>query len=59
VNGDYGDVIEAIRKATRGSDMIVYRVKRDGARAEYWVIGCEGTGKSARLVGVKALGVES
>ncbi|KAH8888332.1 hypothetical protein GQ53DRAFT_749260 [Thozetella sp. PMI_491] len=57
--GQYGDVIEAVRQAGKGNDVRVYRVKKDSTRAEYWVVTTEGKGKSARLVGAKALAVES
>ena len=53
--GQYTKVIEAIREATQGNDVRVYRVARDKTRVEYWVISrAEG-----RIVGAKALGVES
>ena len=55
--GRYNDVLEAVRKASKGSDVRVYRVAGRGARVEYWVVTCEGRGKDARLVGVKALAV--
>lgn len=54
-NGEYKDLVYATRDATKGSDVIVYRIGRDGARAEYWLVGVEG----GRLLGVKALAVES
>lgn len=57
--GQYTDALDAVRAAGKGSDVRVYRVGRDGSRAEYWLVTCEGRGKSARLVGVKALAVES
>ncbi len=57
--GQYGDIIEAVRKAGKGNDVRVYKVKKDGTRAEYWVVTTEGKGKGARLVGAKALAVES
>ena len=58
-SGDYTDVIEAVRESTQGADVKVYAVRSDGARTEYFVVSCEGEGKKARLVGVKALAVES
>jgi hypothetical protein len=48
-----------VRLAGKGSDVRVYRVKRQGARFEYWVVTTEGKGEDARLVGAKALAVES
>lgn len=53
--GEYTKVIEAVREATKGNDVRVYRVTRDKTRVEYWVISRE----EGRIVGVKALGVES
>ncbi len=53
--GQYKDVVDATREATKGSDIRVYRIVRDGPRVEYWVVGLEG----GRLVGVKALAIES
>jgi hypothetical protein len=53
--GQYKDVVDATREASKGSDVRVYRISREGARVEYWVVGLEG----GKLVGVKALAVES
>jgi hypothetical protein len=53
--GEYKELVHATREATRGSDVIVYRIGTGGARAEYWVVGVEG----GKLLGVKALAVES
>ena len=53
--GQYKDVVEATREATKGSDVRVYRIRRGGVRVEYWVVGVE----SGKLVGVKALAIES
>jgi len=53
--GQYKDLVEATREAVKGSDVRVYRVAKDGSRAEYWLVGVEG----GNLVGVKALAVES
>ena len=57
--GQYNDLLEAVRKAGKGNDVKVYRVPRDGTRTEYWMVTTEGKGKGAKLVGVKALAVES
>ena len=61
--GQYKDVVEACRKAAMGGDVRVYKVKLGGPRVEYWIVGVEGQskekGKEGRLVGVKALAVES
>jgi hypothetical protein len=53
--GQYKELVDAVRKETKGSDVRVYRVGMEGARVEYFVVGVEG----GRLVGVKALAVES
>lgn len=53
--GQYKDVVDATREATKGSDVRVYRIAKDGSRVEYWVVGLEG----GKLVGVKALAIES
>ena len=58
-NGQYDEIVDAVRKAGKGNDVRVYRVARDGTRAEYFVVTRAGNGRSARLVGVKALAVES
>lgn len=55
IQGQYKDVVEAVRAATKGSDVRVYRIAKDGARVEYWVVGVE----AGKLVGAKALAVES
>jgi hypothetical protein len=57
--GRYHEVLDAVRKAGKGSDVRVYKVVRDNTRVEYWLVTCEGRGEEARLVGVKALAVES
>ncbi|KAK4234309.1 hypothetical protein C8A03DRAFT_37927 [Achaetomium macrosporum] len=58
-NGNYKEVIDAVTAAGQGNDVRVYRVKREGVKAEYYVVTTEGKGKGAKLVGVKALAVES
>jgi hypothetical protein len=55
--GQYTKLVEAVREATKGNDVRVYRVVRDKTRTEYWVLSTEEEG--GRIVGVKALGVES
>lgn len=55
VQGQYKDVIEAVRQASRGNDVRVYKVVRDATRVEYWVV----TRAEERIVGAKALAVES
>lgn len=55
--GQYKQVVDAVRLAAKGGDVRVYRVPGPGARVEYWVVGLEK--KEGRLVGVKALAVES
>jgi len=58
-HGQYKSVVDATRAASTGSDVMVYRVGLGGVRVEYWLVGHEGKGKNGRLVGVKALAVES
>lgn len=53
--GQYTDVINAVREASAGNDVRVYKVVRDRTRVEYWVV----TREDGKLVGVKALAVES
>ena len=57
--GQYADVVEAVREAGKGNDVRVYSVPRGGVRTEYWVVTTEGKSKDAVLVGAKALAVES
>ncbi len=58
-DGKYAEVVDAVREAGQGNDVRVYRIAREGVQAEYWVVTTEGKGKGAKLVGVKALSVES
>ena len=58
-NGNYAEIVEAVTEAGQGNDVRVYRVAREGARVEYWVVTTEGKGKGAKLVGAKALSIES
>ncbi|CAG8955679.1 hypothetical protein HYFRA_00010944 [Hymenoscyphus fraxineus] len=53
--GEYQDVVQAVREATKGGDVRVYRVEKEGSRVEYWVVGVEG----GVLLGAKVLAVES
>lgn len=53
--GSYGHIVDAVREASKGADVRVYRVKRDGTRTEYWVVSSHG----GEIIGAKALGVES
>lgn len=53
--GQYKEVVDAVREACQGSDVRVYRVEHGGTRMEYWVVGIS----DGRLTGVKALSVES
>ncbi|KAI1740471.1 hypothetical protein F4680DRAFT_89204 [Xylaria scruposa] len=57
--GQYGGIIDAVTKAGKGNDVRVYRVVKGGVKVEYWVVTTEGKGKDAKLVGAKALAVES
>lgn len=58
-SGQYKDVIDAVREAGKGNDVRVYRIVKDNSRVEYFVVTRAGEGKGARLVGVKALAIES
>ena len=41
--GQYGELVDAVGEASKGNDVRVYKVGRDGTRAEYWVVtSCEG-----------------
>ncbi|CAG8980814.1 hypothetical protein HYALB_00003740 [Hymenoscyphus albidus] len=53
--GEYQDVVQAVREVTKGGDVRVYRVEKEGSRVEYWVVGVEG----GALLGAKVLAVES
>jgi hypothetical protein len=57
--GQYSDLLEAVEEAGKGNDVRVYRIVRDATRVEYWVLTTQGSGKEAKLVGVKALSIES
>ncbi|KAI0555967.1 hypothetical protein F4679DRAFT_520529 [Xylaria curta] len=57
--GQYAGIIDAVTKAGKGNDVRVYRVVKGGVKVEYWVVTTEGKGKDAKLVGAKALAVES
>jgi hypothetical protein len=57
--GQYAEVVDAVRKAGQGHDVRVYRVARGAVEVEYWVVTTQGKGKGAKLVGLKALAVES
>lgn len=57
--GQYKEVIDAVREAGKGNDVRVYRIAKDNSRVEYFVVTRAGDGKNARLVGVKALSIES
>ncbi|KAI0392532.1 hypothetical protein F5Y17DRAFT_436008 [Xylariaceae sp. FL0594] len=57
--GQYQAVIDAVTKAGKGNDVRVYRVPKGGVKVEYWVVTTDGKGAGARLVGAKALAVES
>lgn len=61
VAGEYKDLVDAVAQVSKGNDVRVYRVSRPGGttRVEYYVVTREGKGKDARIVGVKALAVES
>jgi len=48
-----------VRKAGKGNDVRVYRIAKGSVKAEYWVLTTDGKGKGAKLLGAKALAVES
>ncbi|KAH8687762.1 hypothetical protein BGZ60DRAFT_394405 [Tricladium varicosporioides] len=52
--GQYKELVEAVKEAC-GGEVKVYRVEKEGARVEYWVIGLRG----GQVLGAKALAVES
>lgn len=53
--GQYKEIVDAVREASKGGDVRVYKVSSSGARVEYWVV----TVYEGKLLGVKALSVES
>lgn len=53
--GQYKELVDAVREASKGSDVRVYRISKGGSRIEYWVVGLE----DGKIVGVKALAIES
>ncbi|KAI2471731.1 hypothetical protein F4781DRAFT_420412 [Annulohypoxylon bovei var. microspora] len=57
--GQYKAILDAVRKAGKGNDVRVYRVSKGGVKVEYWVVTTEGKGAAAKLVGAKALAIES
>ncbi|KAI0407896.1 hypothetical protein F4802DRAFT_551700 [Xylaria palmicola] len=57
--GQYAAILDAVTKAGKGNDVRVYRVAKGGVKAEYWVVTTDGKGADAKLVGAKALAIES
>lgn len=55
--GEYAKVVDAVKQAAGGEGPKVYVVPRTEVKAEYWVVAVDK--KEKRLVGVKAMGVES
>lgn len=56
--GQYSEVLEAVKEASHGGSVKVFRVELDGTRLEYWVLA--GTKSEEKLVvGFKAKAVES
>ncbi|KAF4979536.1 hypothetical protein FZEAL_4304 [Fusarium zealandicum] len=53
--GQYTNVIDAVREASKGNDVRVYQITRDATRVEYWVV----SHADGKLIGAKALAVES
>jgi hypothetical protein len=58
-NGQYKEIIDAVSEAGKGNDVRVYRIAKDKSRVEYFVVTRAGEGRGTRLVGVKALAIES
>lgn len=56
--GEYKDVISAVEKET-GGKVKVFRIETDRARVEYYVVGLQDEGGKKKVVGVKAMAVES
>ncbi|KAI1269620.1 hypothetical protein F5Y18DRAFT_104984 [Xylariaceae sp. FL1019] len=57
--GQYKAILDGVSKAGKGNDVRVYRVAKGGVKVEYWVVTTDGKGSNAKLVGAKALAVES
>ncbi|KAI1311799.1 hypothetical protein F5Y03DRAFT_342362 [Xylaria venustula] len=57
--GQYKAILDAVSKAGKGNDVRVYRIAKGGVKVEYWVLTTDGKGADARLVGAKALAIES
>ncbi|KAI0425708.1 hypothetical protein F5Y09DRAFT_321080 [Xylaria sp. FL1042] len=57
--GQYKAILDAVSKAGKGNDVRVYRVAKGGVKVEYWVLTTDGKGAGARLIGAKALAIES
>ncbi|KAI0913571.1 hypothetical protein F4823DRAFT_576852 [Ustulina deusta] len=57
--GEYSEILDAVSKAGKGNDVRVYRIAKRGIKAEYWILTTDGKGAGARLVGAKALAIES
>lgn len=55
--GEYTQIIDAAEQAAGGEKPQVYVVPRTEVKTEYWVVAMDK--KEKRLVGAKALGVES
>lgn len=55
--GGYTQVVDAVKQAANGEKVMVYVVPRTEVKTEYWVVAMDK--KEKRLVGAKALGVES
>ncbi|KAI1376042.1 hypothetical protein F4677DRAFT_420109 [Hypoxylon crocopeplum] len=57
--GQYESILDAVRKAGKGNDVRVYRVLKSDVKVEYWIVTTEGKGATAKLVGAKALSIET
>lgn len=57
--GKYGDIVKSVAEAAgvKESDVRIYRIESGGARVEYWVVALDR--REGRVVGLKALAIES
>jgi len=53
----YGEVVDAVKKAGTTGQVEVFRVELDRARCEYWVVSVDE--KHKRVIGMKVAAVES
>jgi predicted DNA-binding transcriptional regulator YafY len=61
-SNQYKSVLDAVKSAAGNGEVKVFRVELaggGGTRSEIWVVGLDEHGKSKRIVGLKALVVET